>query len=172
MPFSTVCASYPCQVGYKPAKDCKNCHHQLQQSLGVWKTEHPKIVAEMGPNGCMEKCHNAEQCRTCHTTGKAPPFAKTIAASTVTAIEAAHVKADWLSTHGAFALTDQSKCMTCHVTLSECQDCHSKRPAFHGSDTTAWIGTHKNVSKDRRRCLACHKNDWCEDCHKQFKEMR
>jgi hypothetical protein len=172
MPFSTVCASFPCHVGYKPASDCKNCHHQLQQSLGVWKQEHPKVVAEAGTNGCIEKCHDAEQCRTCHTTGKAPAFSKTINASTVTAIESAHVKKDWLTQHGTFALQDESKCMTCHLTLGECEDCHSKRPAFHGTDTTAWIGTHKDVAKDRRRCLACHENAWCEECHKQFKEMR
>jgi hypothetical protein len=172
MRFSTVCASYPCHVGFKSASQCKNCHHQLQQSLGVWKEEHPKVVAEAGPNGCLEKCHNAEQCRTCHTTGKAPVFANTIDASTVTAIEAAHVKTDWLTKHGTFALADQSKCLTCHVTQGECQDCHSRRPAFHGTDPTAWIGTHKNFAKDKKRCLACHENEWCEACHKQFKEMR
>ena len=167
MPFSTVCASFPCHVGFKPAADCKNCHHQLQQSLGVWKQEHPKVVQTVGPNACLEKCHNAEQCRTCHTTGKEPVFANTINASTVTAIEAAHVKSDWLTQHGTFALADQSKCVTCHVTQGECQDCHSRRPAFHGTDPTAWIGTHKNFAQDKRRCYECHQSTWCDACHKQ-----
>jgi len=172
MPFSTVCASFACHVGFKPANDCKNCHHQLQQSLGVWKQQHPAVVQAVGPNACLEKCHNAEQCRTCHTTGKEPVFANTINASTVTAIEAAHVKSDWLTQHGTFALADQSKCMTCHVTQGECQDCHSKRPAFHGTDPTAWIGTHKNFAQDKRRCYECHQPSWCDACHQQFKEMR
>ena len=172
MPFSTVCASFPCHVGTKPARDCQNCHHQLQQSLGEWKTTHPKVVRAYGQNACLEKCHVADQCRECHTTGRTPAFATTIAASTVTAIEKAHVKSDWLTQHGTFALQDQSKCLTCHVTLGECQDCHAKRPAFHGTDTTKWIGTHKDFAKDKRRCLTCHEQSWCDDCHKQFKEMR
>ncbi|MDR3687067.1 MAG: hypothetical protein P4L93_08950 [Coriobacteriia bacterium] len=169
MPFSTVCASFACHVGFKQANDCKNCHHQLQQSLGVWKQDHPKVVQVVGPNACLEKCHTAEQCRTCHTTGKLPVFANTIDASTVTAIEAAHVKSNWLTQHGTFALVDQSKCMTCHVTLQECKDCHANRPAFHGTDNTAWIGTgHEKLAGDPRRCFACHQASQCNNCHQQF----
>lgn len=172
MPFSVVCASFGCHVGVKPPADCKNCHHQLQQSLDTWKQVHPQVVRAYGPNACLEQCHSADQCRTCHTTGKTPVFPGTINASTVSAIEQAHVKSNWLTQHGTFALQDQAKCLTCHVTLGECQDCHSHRPAFHGTDNTAWIGTHKNFAKDRRRCYTCHQSSWCDACHKQFKEMR
>jgi hypothetical protein len=172
MPFSVVCASFACHVGVKPASDCKNCHHQLQQSLGTWKATHPQVVRSYGPNACLEKCHTADQCRECHTTGKTPVLPGVINASTVTVIEQAHVKSDWLSQHGTFALQDQSKCMTCHLTLTECLDCHAKRPAFHGTNNTAWIGTHKNFAKDKRRCLTCHQQVWCDACHKQFKEMQ
>jgi hypothetical protein len=172
MPFSTVCASFECHVGFKQPNDCKNCHHQLQQSLGVWKATHPQVVRANGANGCIERCHDPQQCRTCHTTGKTPVFPGVINASTVSAIEVAHVKSDWLTQHGTFALQDQSKCLTCHVNLTECQDCHSKRPAFHGTDNTVWIGTHKNVAKDPRRCYECHQKAQCDACHQQFKEMR
>lgn len=169
MPFSTVCASFPCHSGYKQPRTCSNCHHQLQQSLGVWKASHPKVVLASGQNGCLEKCHTSEQCRTCHTTGKTPVFPKTIATSTVTAIEKAHVKSDWLTQHGTFALQDQSRCLTCHVTLTECEDCHSHRPAFHGTDNTAWIGTkHGKLASDKRRCYECHQNSECASCHDQF----
>ena len=170
MPFSTVCASFPCHVGFKPAADCRNCHHQLQQSLGVWKDTHPQVVRAVGANGCLEQCHKADQCRTCHTTGKTPVLPGTINASTVSAIEQAHVKSNWLTQHGTFALQDQSKCLTCHVTLGECQDCHSKRPAFHGTDNTAWIGTQhgKSAAPNPRRCYECHNKAQCVDCHEQF----
>ena len=172
MPFSVVCASFGCHVGVKPAADCKNCHHQLQQSLDTWKAVHPQVVRSYGANACLEQCHSADQCRTCHTTGKTPTFPGVIQASTVSTIEAAHVKPNWLTQHGTFALQDQSKCLTCHVTLGECQDCHSHRPAFHGTDNTWWIGNHKNFAKDTRRCYTCHQKSWCDACHQQFKEMR
>lgn len=170
MPFSVVCASFGCHVGTKPPADCKNCHHQLQQSLDTWKQVHPQVVRSYGANACLEQCHNADQCRTCHTTGKTPVFSATIAeTSTVTAIERAHVKSDWLTQHGTFALQDQAKCLTCHVTLQECQDCHSHRPAFHGTDNTAWIGMgHEKLAKDPRRCFECHQPKECNDCHQQF----
>jgi hypothetical protein len=172
MPFSTVCASFECHVGTKTADDCKNCHHVLQESLGAWKDLHPATVRVAGPNGCLETCHEAEQCRYCHTTGKLPAFKNVIAQSGVKAIELQHVKADWISKHGAMALADKSKCLICHVSEGECQDCHSKRPAFHGPQSS-WLGAHQPIAKkDKRRCLACHENAWCEECHKQFKEMR
>jgi hypothetical protein len=171
MRFSVVCASYACHVGFKQPADCKNCHHQLQQSLGVWKDTHPQVVFAVGANGCLEKCHKPDQCRTCHTTGKTPTLPGVIETSTVSAIEVAHVKSNWLVQHGTFALQDQTKCLTCHVTLQECKDCHSRRPAFHGTNNTVWIGTHKNVAKDPRRCYACHDKAQCDACHKQFKEM-
>jgi hypothetical protein len=170
MPFSVVCASFGCHVGWKQPPQCKNCHHQLQQSLGVWKEQHPAVVRVAGPNGCLEKCHNANQCRECHTTGKTPVFPKTIAPSTVTTIEVAHVKSDWLSQHGAFALQDKQKCLICHVTFQECKDCHEHKPAFHGTDNTAWIGTgHEKFAKaNPKRCFACHEPAECNNCHTQF----
>lgn len=171
MPFSTVCASFPCHSGWKQADTCSNCHHQLQQSLGTWKQVHPQVVRAAGSNGCLERCHTAAQCTECHTTGRTPAFTTIIETSTVTAIEKAHVKSDWLTVHGTFALADQSKCMTCHVTTQECQDCHSKRPAFHGTDNVAWIGTQHGplaAKSDKRRCYTCHQKDECVSCHQQF----
>ena len=169
MPFSTVCASFPCHSGWKQPQTCSNCHHQLQQSLGTWKQVHPQVVRTAGPNGCLEICHTAAQCRQCHTTGVTPTFASTINTSTVSAIEKAHVLSNWLTQHGTFALQDQSKCMTCHVTTQECQDCHAKRPAFHGTDNTAWIGTqHGKLAGNRARCYECHKSSECASCHQQF----
>lgn len=171
MPFSVVCASFGCHVGYKQPADCKNCHHQLQQSLDVWKQVHPQVVRAVGPNGCLEKCHNADQCRLCHTTGKTPVFASVINnPAAISAIEVAHVKPNWLTQHGGFALQDQTKCMTCHVTTQECQDCHSHRPPFHGTDNTAWIGTgHEKYAKvSTKGCFECHKATQCNTCHQTF----
>jgi hypothetical protein len=171
MPFSGVCVAYGCHVGTKKTDQCGNCHHLLNETAQQWTTEHPRIVQASGGNGCLETCHDISQCRLCHTTGRRPVFSGPGAETGMKAIEALHVKSTWLQLHGTEALKDQSKCMKCHVTDGECRACHSQRPAFHGS-TATWIGTHKALAKDQRRCLACHKKPWCDDCHKQFKEMR
>jgi hypothetical protein len=174
MPFSVVCAAFGCHVGTKPIGDCQNCHHQMQPSLDAWKQTHPQVVRAYGPNACLEQCHTAQQCQTCHTTGKTPQFSFTLNNPVgVSDIEAAHVKTStWLTQHGTFALKDgQQKCLTCHITTQECQDCHSHRPAFHGTDNTWWIGNHKNVVTDKRRCYECHNPKQCNDCHAQFKQQ-
>lgn len=171
MPFSTVCASFPCHVGTKAATDCQNCHHVLQDTKGPWLALHPETVRAVGPNGCLESCHTADQCRMCHTTGKRPAFKTVDTQPGVKAIEQAHVLSSWISQHGTFALQDQSKCLICHVSEGECQDCHSRRPAFHGS-TATWLGQHQPLAKaNPQRCLTCHQQTWCDACHKQFKEM-
>jgi nitrate/TMAO reductase-like tetraheme cytochrome c subunit len=171
MPFSTVCASFGCHVGWKQKDECQSCHHSLQQSKGDWRQVHRQTVRTFGPNGCLETCHTTDQCRLCHTTGKTPVFSGR-GVATVTAIESAHVKKDWLSKHGSFALVDQSKCLVCHVSEAECKDCHSKRPAFHGSPDS-WLSKHQPLAKkNQKRCLTCHEQKFCDDCHKQFKEMR
>jgi hypothetical protein len=171
MPYSTVCASFPCHAGTKRADECVNCHHVLQQGRGDWRLIHRTTVRSYGPNACLESCHDADQCRVCHTTGKTPVFASGLATAGVTAVERLHVRADWMATHGTVALEDPKTCLVCHVSEGECADCHAQRPAFHGPQET-WLTRHKDFSKDERRCLTCHKKPWCEECHVQFKEMR
>lgn len=173
MPFSGVCVAYGCHVGTKKTAECTNCHHRLNETDQQWKTDHPNVVRAVGPNGCLETCHDANQCRTCHTTGKTPTFNGLATETGLETIETEHVKSTWPRQHGAFALTDRAQCMKCHVSDTQCRECHSQRPAFHGS-TSSWIGTHKNVAKKVTdpRCLECHRKPWCDACHRQFKEMR
>lgn len=173
MPFSGVCVSYGCHVGTKAPSQCFNCHHVLHNSVAQWKQAHPAVVKAVGENGCLESCHRVEQCQTCHTTGQMPQVAKPVIRTGVDAIERLHVKADWrLKTHGTQALLDRKRCLLCHQSEAECQECHRFRPAFHG-DPTTWIGTHNKIAKkvDSPRCLECHQRAWCDKCHKQFKEM-
>ena len=171
MPFSSVCASFGCHVGTKTSDECGNCHHSLQEDKGEWKLIHQETVRSAGPNGCLEECHDTDQCQMCHTTGKEPDFSAEALSSGVEAIEREHVKSDWLEKHGGMALEDDSKCFTCHVSVGECEHCHAERPAFHGLKST-WLTRHKDEAKDERRCLTCHEKTWCEECHDKFKEMR
>ncbi len=173
MPFSGVCVSYGCHVGTKTTEQCFDCHHVLHESADKWKTEHPAVVAATGESACLEKCHQVEQCQLCHTTGETPKFSGLPIEVGMKAIEQLHVKPEWTSRyHGAEAIKDQKKCLLCHQSAGECDECHLQRPAFHGS-TDTWIGRHSKQSKtvDDPRCLACHKKPWCEECHQKFKEM-
>lgn len=171
MPFSGVCVAFGCHVGTKTTAECSTCHHSLRKGGPVWTVEHRTVVQKIGANACFESCHEAAQCRLCHTTGKRPVFTGLATKTGLEAIEVLHVKPTWIQQHGTEALKDPSKCLKCHVSEGECRDCHARRPAFHGSKKT-WTGVHKKVAKDERRCLTCHKKPWCTECHDAFKEMR
>jgi hypothetical protein len=173
MPFSGVCVAYGCHVGTKTTKQCFDCHHILHEDAAQWTKAHPRVVKATGENACLEKCHQVAQCQLCHTTGEKPKFTGLVVEVGMKSIEELHVKKDWTERyHGTEALKDETRCMRCHQSQGECGECHLQRPKFHGAPLT-WIGRHKNFSKkiDDPRCLACHERPWCEDCHRQFKEM-
>ncbi len=172
MPFSGVCVAYGCHVGTKTSDECFDCHHVLHEDGEQWQAKHPGVVENVGQNSCIESCHQIEQCQLCHTTGERPEFTGQPIEIGLKAIEEEHVKSTWMERHGAESLRGPEKCLRCHETEAECDECHLQRPAFHGS-TDTWIGRHKNDSEsiDDPGCLACHEQPWCEDCHQQFKEM-
>ncbi len=129
--------------------------------------------SDTGKAACPESCHTVAQCQQCHTTGETPEFTGLPNRGQRKSIEELHVKPEWTSRyHGTEALKDVSQCLKCHQSEGECDECHLQRPAFHGS-TDTWIGRHsKQATKvDDPRCLACHEEPWCEECHDQFKEM-
>lgn len=173
MPFSGVCVAYGCHVGTKTTEQCFDCHHVLHENGEQWRTEHPKTVAKIGENACLEQCHQVKQCQYCHTTGKRPTFTGQTIETSMKSIEELHVKPEWTAVHhGEEALKNRANCLRCHQGEGECQECHRNRPAFHGS-TDTWIGRHPDQAKSVTdpRCIECHKRTWCEECHAQFKEM-
>ncbi|MDO8915403.1 MAG: hypothetical protein Q7W16_04905 [Coriobacteriia bacterium] len=173
MPFSGVCVSYGCHVGTKATAQCFDCHHVLHEDGKKWDVTHRTVAKATGENACLEKCHQVAQCQLCHTTGERPKFTGLPIEVSTKAIEELHVQKDWTAKyHGPEAIKDEARCMLCHVSEAQCADCHLERPRFHGSPST-WIGRHKKATKrvDDPRCIACHDKAWCEDCHRQFKEM-
>ena len=74
--------------------------------------------------------------------------------------------------HGAEALKGRDRCLLCHQSEGECDECHLERPEFHGP-TATWIGRHSKSTDDLDdpACLECHERAWCDDCHRQFEEM-
>ncbi len=174
MPFSGVCVAYGCHVGTKTTEQCFDCHHVLHESADQWKTAHVGVVERVGSNACLESCHTVAQCQQCHTTGTVPKFTGLTIEIGMKAIEALHVKPEWTEQyHGAEALKARDKCLLCHQSQGECQECHRERPVFHGP-TATWIGRHQKATdkRDDPRCIECHEQVWCNDCHDQFKEMR
>lgn len=171
VPFSGVCIAYGCHVGWKQPDTCANCHHSLEKKPGVFKKDHPEIVFASGDGGCLESCHEIQQCQQCHTTGVSPDFGPTNTDKELMQIESLHVKASWNQQHGTKALEDQSKCLRCHVSTGKCDSCHEQRPASHGTGDT-WVGQHESAKAKPPRCLTCHEQVWCDDCHEQFEEMR
>lgn len=173
MPFSGVCVAYGCHVGTKTTEECFDCHHVLHKSADQWKTEHVRVVRTRGESVCLEACHKVAQCQQCHTTGVKPAFDGLPIEIGMKSIEVLHIKPEWTKAyHGKEALKDRDRCLLCHQSQGECDECHLERPAFHGS-TVTWIGRHSKYTKkvDDPACLECHENAWCKACHDQFKEM-
>jgi hypothetical protein len=173
MPFSGVCVAYGCHVGTKTTSQCFDCHHILHEDAAQWTKAHAAVVRKTGENACLESCHQVTQCQLCHTTGQKPVFSGLRIEVGMKSIETLHVRKDWTQKyHGTEALKGESRCMLCHQSQAECGECHLQRPEFHGAVLT-WIGRHKDATKriDDPRCLTCHALPWCEDCHRQFKEM-
>lgn len=173
MPFSGVCAAYGCHVGTKTTEQCFDCHHVLAPDADKWLEQHPTTVRESGQASCLEQCHTVTQCQQCHTTGDTPEFEGLPIETSMKAIEELHVKPDWTARyHGGEALKNRANCLLCHQDEGECGECHLQRPSFHGS-TETWIGRHSKQTDDVEdpRCIECHEVAYCEDCHRQFKEM-
>lgn len=173
MPFSGVCVAYGCHVGTKQTDECFDCHHVLHESNETWRTEHPAVMRKTGENACIEGCHTVEQCQQCHTTGERPVFDGLPIETGMKDIEALHVRDDWTAEyHGPEALKARERCLVCHQSEGECDECHLERPEFHGP-TATWIGRHSKYTGelDDPACLECHERTWCDDCHRQFEEM-
>ncbi|MBW6467637.1 MAG: hypothetical protein K0B85_00525 [Coriobacteriia bacterium] len=172
MPFSGICVSYGCHVGFRSEDQCTSCHHVLRDEDEDWLAEHPTIAQTIGTNACLEVCHDAGQCRLCHTTGERPVFDGLQAETGLEDIERQHMDPQWRVEHGPTALEDQTKCSRCHISDGECRACHAHRPVSHDPVET-WIADHKNVVEpdDDKRCVTCHQRSWCDECHDLFKEM-
>jgi hypothetical protein len=173
MPFSGTCVAYGCHVGTKSADECYDCHHVLHESNEQWRTEHPRVIGTSGQNACLEGCHTIAECQQCHTTGERPEFTGLPIEISMKDIEALHIRDDWTELyHGEEALKGRDRCLLCHQSEGECGECHLQRPSSHGPDSS-WIGRHKNHTEllDDPRCIECHEQETCDDCHRQFKEM-
>jgi len=170
MPLSGVCAASGCHAGWRSSDSCADCHHVLLEQPVAWTKEHPQVVLASGAGGCLELCHDAPQCRQCHTTGESP-FTGELARTVRSELETLHTRSDWVVQHGLRALDDQNECRSCHISTGECQNCHSQRPASHGPEDM-WIAAHPDAVTRDDQCVTCHDQQTCDYCHDLFKEGR
>lgn len=171
IPFTGICTSYGCHVGTKSKNECRFCHHSQSFAEAKWRDLHPKVVQASGSSSCLDYCHETKQCRDCHTAGKEPKMGKGSVSAAVGSISRLHSEPKWLDKHGKKAREDRTRCFYCHGSDAECKECHSRRPKFHETKAV-WLGRHQEVGKDKSRCLACHTEKECSDCHRIFKEGR
>lgn len=171
MPFTGICISFGCHVGTKKKSECRLCHHVQSIAPKQWRAVHPQVVVKRGENSCFDYCHKPTQCRQCHETGKNPFDEKGVAPKQLAGLISEHGLPTWLSVHGKEAQADKERCFYCHGSAEACRDCHSRRPAFHGPKSS-WLGRHQKLGKNKTRCLECHVQKDCNDCHRVFKEGR
>lgn len=170
--FTGICTSYGCHSGTKSPQECRFCHHTQSFPAPEWRRKHPGVALVRGTNSCLDYCHQAKQCRTCHTTGKNPFVGAAKTSRGPRALIAKHSNPRWIVFHGAEARVDRNRCFYCHGAASVCTECHSRRPAFHGPKAT-WLQAHQKQGKaNKTRCLACHSQKDCDSCHTLFKEGR
>jgi hypothetical protein len=173
LPFTGICTAYGCHSGTVKVQECKDCHHREVITATVWRQKHPQVVSTRGSNACLEYCHQASFCQTCHTTGKKPLISSTKISLVQTGLVVKHTMANWKDVHGKEAIVDTNRCLYCHSSIQVCTNCHKKSyPKSHRPKTT-WLAAHKNKAKvNKKRCLFCHEEKVCNNCHQLFREVR
>ena len=124
---------------------CVQCHSFLVHEKSPTGKHSPPMAA------CL-RCHNGDTakngCSVCHTQKAAPET---------------HKATDWTIIHPKQAAEPGAKCESCHKwTPNWCVDCHNRRPRSHTAD---WRKTHGAQIDKHRSCEACHKQDFCIQCH-------
>ncbi len=129
--------------------ECVQCHNFLVHETSPEGKHTPPMA------GCMV-CHDGDtakdSCSACHTQKDAPE---------------SHRSGKWLEEHDDHP-TD-AECIGCHKWAEDwCEDCHSQRPASHGTD---WRAVHGARIKEHRSCEGCHDGDFCIECHGEVPQL-
>jgi hypothetical protein len=127
---------------------CTVCHSRLVHGAGTQQGTKPRMAT------CLT-CHDGKKaksgCEVCHRSKGEPE---------------SHDSKDWLMVHAD--RQEQEDCKECHAWNDKwCADCHSQRPASHGtaSNPAVWRKTHGAAVDVRRNCEVCHDERSCVRCH-------
>jgi len=132
---------------------CDTCHIGRSQSqrlaVGPWQVTHGrgwKTAHGMGDLESCSTCHPRDYCARCH--GVAIPHGQSFG-----------------SEHGAFAMSRNARCQTCHKSQTFCSACHGV-PMPHPS---GFLKIHSSQAKttDNPTCMRCHTQSDCLVCHER-----
>jgi hypothetical protein len=134
--------SFSCQTCHPGENSCAACHRLEMPHPGGFATSH-KSVAWAARGDCLN-CHTEATCANCHHKQK----------------PASHAKTPFV--HWDAGLLSGSRCETCHSGSSYCNTCHQKqKPDSH---TEGWDHGKAALAFDSR-CLFCHQQSTCRECH-------
>lgn len=130
--------------------ECVGCHvepREAERSDGAWQVTHGpqwKHMHGMGDLDSCSTCHDGEMCKECH------------------GIELPH-SAEFGSTHGKAAMSDNRSCEVCHRTASFCDSCHGTQMPH----PDVFLAQHTTIAKSTSdpACTRCHVPNDCSDCH-------
>lgn len=166
--LASVQFSHKTHVG-RAEGDCAVCHEDVVEAEDPAESTRPEMLDE-----CMN-CHREDfrkiGCIKCHDDFqdlKEKPFGLF------------DHSPDFLDKHGPIAKGNMQVCSHCHQQ-DDCSDCHSRmtpmRPSRMHSDEpdrlflhrADWITRHPMEARlDTSRCLTCHKQERCVDCHNDY----
>ena len=145
--------------------ECIQCHKSIEKS--------DVITVELIPDmyGSCIPCHKERgsdriQCSVCHKyikNNRMPLYHEDRWVK--------HEDARWIQKHGNEFYYNQDYCKRCHSDLNWCVNCHQiQKPKNHNN---AWRRkTHGFVASwDRKKCSACHQEDFCVRCHTNTKPL-
>jgi hypothetical protein len=171
-----MAACLECHQRQKASTDCSACHPTgpegrvaVRLAGGTlkpashrpgWDRAH-RAEAEASAGTCLA-CHAEADCLSCHDGSERP---------------AIH-PADWVVLHPQAAISNETRCQSCHRLDAFCTDCHSRTGvkfgtlpggAFHPAGWASPGVTPSHHSHVARRnieaCASCHAEPDCIACH-------
>lgn len=151
---------------------CSNCHHVGSSYTKSWISIHGTSVNDNGAGGCVEKCHEKNDCVTCHTKRTVKPASHGTSkfVRDFSGENAQHVK---------LYEKDGDTCTYCHAGSADklptgkfCNRCHKitmPHPDGFGAKGAGNGGEHQKLltakKVSRATCANCHKTSFCDSCH-------
>jgi hypothetical protein len=131
---------------------CETCHSddaRERKAQGEWQVVHGanwKATHGLGDKKTCITCHPVDYCKRCHEVPVPHPV-------------------DFGKMHGKLAAANKSACRVCHKDEKNfCDVCHGGTPMPHPDDF-ARQHSELAVSTKDPRCIRCHVDTDCQDCH-------
>ena len=155
--------------------DCVRCHFNLTHGEVAVRNHSTPDVDQLAALASAGNRVPMSRCADCHNGTKAPNACP--ACHRGKQLPASHTSPRWTDAHGQTAFQEAQSCNECHEydvakqkqqsnltgilgaralarSINFCRDCHSRRPASHG--TTYLLGHRQAAMGIEPRCETCH----------------